>query len=71
MKTRPYKIQQVQELSDKQRVVRLQRAKELKRRFANGRHKDIVFSDEKLFTVEQFVNKQNDRVWSEKDPLLI
>ena len=31
-------------------------------RFTGGLHKQIVFSDEKLFTVEQSLNKQNDRI---------
>ena len=30
-------------------------------RFTNGLHNQIVFSDE-LFTVEQYVNNQNDRI---------
>ncbi|KAI6650908.1 Carnitine O-palmitoyltransferase 1, liver isoform isoform X2 [Oopsacas minuta] len=30
--------------------------------FTNGRHKQILFSDEKLFTVQQVLNKQNHRI---------
>lgn len=64
LKTKPFKIQKVQELNDKQKKIRLERSKELKRRCAAGELPNIVFSDEKIFTVEQFVNKQNDRIWT-------
>lgn len=60
---RPYKIQKVHFLSELQMKVRLERAKELKRRIAAQELPNIVFSDENFFTVEQSVNKQNDRVW--------
>lgn len=60
---KPYKIQKSQELTMAQKQVRLQRAKHLKSLADRGKLPNIVFSDEKVFTVEQFVNKQNDRVW--------
>lgn len=64
---KPYKIQKVHELNATQMKVRLERAKELKRLHAAGEIPNIVFSDEKIFTIKQYVNKQNDRVWlSEK-----
>ena len=66
-KMRPYKIQYVQELSNKQKNVRLQRAKELKRRFSNGRHKDIVFSVYRRAVCKQFVMTVSG---AEKDPFL-
>ncbi|KIH60904.1 hypothetical protein ANCDUO_08832 [Ancylostoma duodenale] len=34
-------------------------------RFAEGSHRNIVFSDEKIFTVEPIVNSQNNRVLAE------
>ena len=43
-------------------VVRVQRCKQLLRRFSAGTHSTIVFSDEKLFTVEASINRQNDRI---------
>ena len=58
---KPYKIQKVRCLNAKQMKVRLERAKELKRLHAAGEIPNIVFSDEKIFPIEQFVNKQNDR----------
>lgn len=63
---KPYKMQQVQTLSDSQKKERVKRSKALKRRHANGDLENIVFSDEKIFTVQQVINKQNDRVWLTK-----
>lgn len=63
LQTKPYKIQKVQDLSMRQKQERVKRAKALLKRAAEGRLENIVFTDEKLFTVAQFVNKQNDRVW--------
>lgn len=60
---KPFKVQKVQNLTDAQKKVRLERARELKRLHVRGAIPNIVFSDEKNFTIEQFVNKQNDRVW--------
>ena len=42
----------------------LDRCKRLKRRFAAGRHRSILFTDEKLFKDEQSFNSQNHRDWS-------
>jgi len=61
--TKPYKLRKVQDLTARQKNVRLQRAKLLKRRNAGGDLGDIVFSDEKLFTIQQSYNNQNDRIW--------
>ncbi|CAG5059809.1 unnamed protein product [Parnassius apollo] len=51
------------ELTALQRSKRLERSKELIRLLASGELPNLVFSDEKTFCVEQFLNKQNDRVW--------
>lgn len=60
---KPYKRQKVHELTAKQKKVRLDRSKLLLRRAARGDFPNIVFSDEKNFPLEQYLNKQNDRVW--------
>ncbi|CAK9825624.1 Transposable element Tc3 transposase [Anthophora retusa] len=60
---KPYKIQKVHDLNATQMKLRLDKAQELKRLAASGEIPNIVFSDEKIFTIEQYVNKQNDRVW--------
>lgn len=64
LNTFPYKLQKVQELTQQKKATRLKRARALMRRHASGDLKNIVFSDEKLFTIQQVVNKQNDRVWA-------
>ena len=61
----PYKIQKVQELGDAQKKVRLERCKMLKGRCVGSWYERIIFTDEKIFTVEQVINKQNDRLWAQ------
>lgn len=63
LQLKPYKIQMVQDLTPAQKKVRLDRSRVLKSLAARGELPNIVFSDEKVFTIQQFVNKQNDRVW--------
>ncbi|XP_033222833.1 uncharacterized protein LOC117176689 [Belonocnema kinseyi] len=58
-----YKIQKAHHLKPKQQQVRLERAKELLRLAESGQFPNIVFSDKKIFPIEQFVNSQNDRVY--------
>jgi inhibitor of nuclear factor kappa-B kinase subunit alpha len=59
---RPYKIQYQHHLTEKMQATRLKRCKALLKRFADGSHKTILFSDEKLFSIEAHFNKQNDRI---------
>ncbi|XP_021694325.1 uncharacterized protein LOC110674337 [Aedes aegypti] len=66
LQTKPYKIQKIQDLSVKQKQERVKRAKSLLKKAAEGEFENILFTDEKLFTVQQFVNKQNHRVWLPK-----
>lgn len=65
---KPYKLQKVQLLTDENKRVRLQRCRQLKRRAAGRQWERILFTDEKLFTVEQAHNRQNDRSWSAEAP---
>ena len=60
---RAFKHRRVHELTEQQKRNRLAKSKALKKRFAGQTSPNIVFSDEKLFTVEQVVNHQNDRIW--------
>ena len=57
-----YKIHKRQLLTTQNKQKMLERSKIMLSRFADGLHKQFLFSDEKLFTVEQIVNKQNDRI---------
>lgn len=63
LKVKPLKIQKAHGLTPEQMKVRVERSKSLKRLHESGLLPNIVFSDEKIFTIEQFVNKQNDRVY--------
>ena len=63
---KPFKIQIVQDLTEAPKKVRLVRAKELLRLAKSGELPNLVFSDEKPFVIQQFVNKQNGRVYLPK-----
>src|SRR5436309_1665577 len=63
MKSR--KMAKVQLLNNDARKKHLDRCKKLKRRFKSGRHRSILFTDEKWFDIEQSFIPQNHRNWSE------
>ncbi|XGW33702.1 hypothetical protein V3C99_017823, partial [Haemonchus contortus] len=58
----PYRCRKVHLLTASMKKNRVQKCKMLLQRFASARHRDIIFSDEKLFTLESTFNRQNDRV---------
>ena len=55
-------FQKVSELTKGQKIVRPERAREILRLLESGQLPNLVFSGEKPFQIEQFVNKRNDRV---------
>ena len=55
-------MQKVHVLTENMKKKRLSKCLELLKRFRSDRHKQIVFSDEKLFTVDPVLNRQNDRI---------
>ncbi|VDL81180.1 unnamed protein product [Nippostrongylus brasiliensis] len=59
---RSYRCQKAHTLTPKMMQIRVERCKRLLRRFSAARHLNIVFSDEKLFTIEQSLNRQNNRI---------
>lgn len=61
---KPFKRRKVHGLSAAQKKERILRCKRLLRRCASYRVNSIVFSDEKIFTVEEKLNKQNDRIYA-------
>ena len=63
---KPYKLEKGQLLTEQVKRVRVQRCRLLLERAAGP---EIVFSDEKPFTIEAFHNHQNDRIWASKRPL--
>jgi hypothetical protein len=60
----PYKMQKYQLLTPKMCSTRLKKARALLARFAKNRHRQILFTDEKIFSVQQQINKQNNRILS-------
>ena len=66
LKLKPLKFQKAHDLTPQQKKVRVERAKKLLRRAESGELPNLVFSDEAPFTIEQFVNKQNDRIYLPK-----
>lgn len=65
LKLVPYKRKKVQLLSAVNVKKRLDRCKKFKNRFA--RHSPgIVFTDEKLFSIQEKLNAQNDRCWVQR-----
>ncbi|GFV84269.1 uncharacterized protein TNCV_1591281 [Trichonephila clavipes] len=65
---KPYKMQKVQLLTERNKPVRLWRCRKLLRRAASQRLERFLFTDEKLFTVQKVLNYQNDRIWSVDAP---
>ena len=63
---KPYKLQKVQLLTEKMKEIRVQRSQLLLKRAAG---QDVLFTDEKIFTIEAVHNHQNDRIWAENPPL--
>jgi transposase len=60
---RSFKKHKYHGITAAQKKKRLDRARALRSRLARGELPNIIFSDEKIFTLEQAVNTQNDRVW--------
>jgi transposase len=62
----PYKDVVRKKLTPLHRFQRVRLGKLLRTRFAGGRHRQILFSDESPFVIEQHHNAQNDRTYAEK-----
>ena len=61
-----FKRTKAHNLNDSIRAKGLERCKALLQRFAPGSEEQILFSDEKIFTVEEVTNSQNDRILSKR-----
>ena len=59
----PYKFTKRQLLSNATKKKRLDRAKVLIKRLVVGMQPQVLWTDEKLFTVQAIHNHQNDRIW--------
>lgn len=64
----PWKDQERQLLTEAAKKKRRERCPRLLERFADGDHRQVLFTDEKLFTIEQAHNRQNDRRWHRGPP---
>jgi len=53
-----------QRLTDALRQIRATKAKKLLQQYAKNGHRQILFTDENIFTVEEKFNRQNDRVYA-------
>jgi len=69
LELRHYKMRKKQDLNDKKLKVRLQRTKFLLKSDTLKNFNRILFTDEKIFTIEQRFNSQNDRIWVECSPV--
>lgn len=56
-----YKIGKCHYLNDKMKLNRLKKKENLLKNFSQGRQRCILFTDEKIFTVERQHNHQNDK----------
>jgi transposase len=79
---KPFKYLKRQKLNEAAKKKRLDRSRALLERFSRRKHRKIVFSDEKLFDIEQVglvalfsvslflkvFNPQNDRIWADEAP---
>ncbi|XP_045496952.1 uncharacterized protein LOC123695222 [Colias croceus] len=68
LKLTAYKLRKAQRLDDKDKKIRLERCRLLKARSAGEAWKNIFFTDEIFFQIEQSHNHQNDRVYSSSHP---
>jgi hypothetical protein len=65
LKAKPYKRVTVHKLNDKNKQQRLERARWLLRRFPNeDRVKNVVFTDESVFPMSGYHNRQNERIYA-------
>lgn len=61
LKLQSAKYYKGQFLTEEMKAKRLQKSRKMLKLVANDRHRAVVFTDEKVFTVERHHNHQNDR----------
>ena len=64
LKVKPYKITKRQLLSEATKNKRFERANLLLKKLLDDTQPTVLWTDEKLFTVQAIHNSQNDRVWT-------
>lgn len=68
LKLNSYKFSKRHFLNDVMKVRRLSQAKKMKRLVAGSRINNVLFTDEKIFSVQRVHNHQNDRQLLKKGP---
>ena len=68
LKLKPYKKNKSPSFIDATRIKRKERCKKMVALFRDQRHRDVLFTDEKVFIIEQSLNKQNNRVYATSKP---
>jgi transposase len=64
----PYKLRPRQKLTAEHRRKRKERCEAMQERFGEDGHRRVIWSDEKIFTVELASNRHNDRIWMTDAP---
>lgn len=64
LRLRAYKRKTGHLLNGRLKALRFKRSKALLKKYAKNNHRCILFSDEKIFDIEENCNKQNDRVYA-------
>uniref|UniRef100_A0A8R1E9D3 HTH luxR-type domain-containing protein n=2 Tax=Caenorhabditis japonica TaxID=281687 RepID=A0A8R1E9D3_CAEJA len=67
LKPKSYKLRRGQYLSDKSKAMRLEKCRKLLQHFQVRRVSDVIWTDEKIFTIEPLPNRQNQRQLLSKD----
>uniref|UniRef100_A0A8R1E8P8 HTH luxR-type domain-containing protein n=1 Tax=Caenorhabditis japonica TaxID=281687 RepID=A0A8R1E8P8_CAEJA len=67
LKLKSYKLRRGQYLSDKSKAMRLEKCRKLLQHFQVRRVSDVIWTDEKIFTIEPLPNRQNQRQLLSKD----
>lgn len=64
LKLRAYRRKKGHLLNNRLKNLRRLRSRVLLERYGENEHRNILFSDEKIFTIEETFNKQNDKVYA-------
>jgi DNA-binding Lrp family transcriptional regulator len=62
LRLKSIKLQKAHLLTTKNKADRITKSKAMLARLGNGTHLNVLWTDEKIFTTEQALNKQNDRI---------
>src|SRR5690606_4185935 len=69
LRKKVYKYTKAQKLTSFNKRERFKRSRALLKHFKKSHFENILFTDEKLFIIEQTHNHQNNKIWSKRPPL--